>query len=152
MSNLRSPPPLPTLQGQPSWMAAQDQPKQHHGATEDLPQAVLARILGMAGLWGSNTAGWSVCREWNDAMMQNPGAVAEALALKHGGLSTALLSAARHGRAGVVAALLSIGAEVDGVWYIGYKEEVWTWPLWVASRNGHVEVVHTLLSAGAQVD
>ena len=135
-------------------MAAQDQPTQQHGATEDLPQALLACILGMAGLWGSSTAGWSVCRAWKDAMMQNLGAVAEALALKRGGVSTALFSATRHGHAGVVAALLSAGAEVDGVWnFLGFKQE-WddTWPLWVASRNGHVEVVRTLLAAGAAVD
>ena len=118
-------------------------------ATEDLPQALLARILGMAGLWGprcKGTAGWSVCRAWHDAMMQNPGSVAESLVLRHGSLSAALLAATKRGCAQVVQALLSSGAHVDGVWEDG------AWPLWRASDKGHVEVVRTLLSAGALVD
>ena len=136
--------------------------------TEDLPEALLARILGMAGLWGSSTAGWSVCQAWNNAMMQNPGAVAEALVQRHGGdLSAALLTATMHGRAVVVRALLTAGADVDTAWTpqqvppadVGILMCMFfsgnplpTTPLWLASKRGHLEVVRVLLAAGATVD
>ena len=125
--------------------------------TAVLPQPVLGRTLGMCGLWGSSSAGWSVCRAWRDAMMQDPANVAQALLLRKAGLAPALRIATEHGHVAVVLVLLS-GAPVDpgecneAPPVDTVVTELGDSSLCLASKMGHVELVRALLSAGAQVD
>ena len=125
------------------------QPHDATSITAVLPCALLGRILGTCGLWGDSTAGWSVCREWRDVMVQDPGAVAAALlSRKAGRLAPTLYMATRHGHVGVVLALLSsAGAQVDMA-----CTDHGSSSLHVAACLGHVGLVRALLAAGARVD